>query len=612
MQSIIGQTFDDFASCEAAIHRAARSDSIVVKRRADGMWSPEWSGTAEARLHNHPTFEISAYSKYRTEISQKYRDDIIEMLRSSLQPVGILTKLRQHDDPDLRQIGRRDIVNIIAKYRQQQLQGQAPIEWLFNQLRQQESFFVRHEVDDNKRLTRLFIAPQSGINLLHQYPEVMLFDSTYKTNRFNMPLFNVCACSSIKKSFQVATIFLNGEKEGDYAWAIEKLHELLNEKQIRHPGCVITDRELALMRALNGSTPIQPSIQCLIYSPTRGADGVIQQDAKFEEFIAEWHLLVRSRNEVEYQERLLKFKDPSRYTGEAAQAVEYCVNTWIEPWSHKFVRFQVDRLPHFGHVTTSIVESSHASLKRFLQQRSSGALKIVFERLQLFWNHQESEIRIEAQQRRNKVISVPHFLLQDIRFEARGPLPMSSADYTRNSVIRFIVAGGGLRLLQIITNLMIMTNLHLRLRLRLRLRPAGPGLCLSNQLYNARKADLEVAWPHNHSLISEAEGLQAAAAISLISSEQSCKHNRGPCLPLRPQPLLRAREAGLEAAWPLEFEAVWSYNRRHNRLALRPLLPSLTLRWLHSNKLINTIQCSLAQRRHGRHKEQRIRPDLLK
>ncbi|KAM4061799.1 PIF1 protein [Hirsutella rhossiliensis] len=32
MQSIIGQTFDDFASCEAAIHRAARSDSGVQDR----------------------------------------------------------------------------------------------------------------------------------------------------------------------------------------------------------------------------------------------------------------------------------------------------------------------------------------------------------------------------------------------------------------------------------------------------------------------------------------------------------------------------------------------------------------------------------------------------
>ena len=40
-------------------------------------------------------------------------------------------------------------------------------------------------------------------------------DSTYKTNRFGMPLFNICGVTNDRLAFQVASCFLSGEKEED-------------------------------------------------------------------------------------------------------------------------------------------------------------------------------------------------------------------------------------------------------------------------------------------------------------------------------------------------------------------------------------------------------------
>jgi hypothetical protein len=45
-------------------------------------------------------------------------------------------------------------------------------------------------------------------------------DSTYKTNRFRMPLLNICALTGNKKVVQISLCFLSSEKKPDYKQAV--------------------------------------------------------------------------------------------------------------------------------------------------------------------------------------------------------------------------------------------------------------------------------------------------------------------------------------------------------------------------------------------------------
>jgi hypothetical protein len=67
------------------------------------------------------------------------------------------------------------------------------IQWLINTLKEKD-FFVRiNTIKDNEnRVTRLFFAYPKLIELLKQNPNILLLDCIYKTNRFNMPLLNIC------------------------------------------------------------------------------------------------------------------------------------------------------------------------------------------------------------------------------------------------------------------------------------------------------------------------------------------------------------------------------------------------------------------------------------
>jgi len=79
-----------------------------------------------------------------------------------------------------------------------------------------ENLFWRDIRNPAGRIQCLFIAPKGSIPLLRQAPDTLLLDCTYKTNRFKMPLLNICGISPLRKAFSIAAVFLDGEKEKQY------------------------------------------------------------------------------------------------------------------------------------------------------------------------------------------------------------------------------------------------------------------------------------------------------------------------------------------------------------------------------------------------------------
>jgi hypothetical protein len=93
--------------------------------------------------------------------------------------------------------------------------------------------------------------PKSSLPLLRQHPELLLLDSTYKTNVHNMPLFNCCGVTSQNKMFNWTIVFISGETEKHYIGALTALQHFLAKYTLPLPGLVVTDRELALLKTRN-------------------------------------------------------------------------------------------------------------------------------------------------------------------------------------------------------------------------------------------------------------------------------------------------------------------------------------------------------------------------
>src|SRR6266536_4308048 len=121
----------------------------------------------------------------------------------------------------------RDITNERARAKFADLNKDTPITAFFksldnkfnNQPNGDEFFFRYHTKNSSKTggpLTHLFITSSFHTYFLIKNPEILTIDTTYKTNKFRIPLVNIIKMISINRNFYTTNIFLAGEKKEDY------------------------------------------------------------------------------------------------------------------------------------------------------------------------------------------------------------------------------------------------------------------------------------------------------------------------------------------------------------------------------------------------------------
>ncbi len=275
----------------------------------------------------------------------------------------------------------RDVYNARHRLRIESLAGQTPIQALFSQLSAND-FEWEYLTSEAGNVTHLFFAPMSSIDLVEFYPEVVLLDCTYKTNRFGLPLLNIIGITGLGTSFYLAFAFLRAEAEKDFTWALEQLAKIIPHA----PNVIVTDRDLALMNALQVVFPDSAHLLCQWHirknvvsrsklhfrqhRPLDETSGEAQRpydtDDPAGDFVKTWDQVTFSSTALEYKRRWDKLKD--EYKSEAA-LLTYLQNTWI-PWRKRFMAPWINQHLHLGTVVTSRVESAHSVLKRYLEVSS--------------------------------------------------------------------------------------------------------------------------------------------------------------------------------------------------------------------------------------------------
>jgi hypothetical protein len=198
---------------------------------------------------------------------------------------------------------------------------------------------------------------------------------------------------------QVGLAFIRQEREVDYNWAMEFLRDIMAKESIQEPLSIVTDREIALIKALRTHFPSSQHLLCRWHvnmnvlaktkkffpGPVKVGDKVVRHP-QFQEFLSSWNVLLASPTVSIYNERLAEMQ--AKYP---TSAVKYCTDTWLI-WKEALVAAYINQRLHFGVTVTSPIEGCHATLKAFLQ-RGHGDLRGVFERMKLFWTAQQATIK---------------------------------------------------------------------------------------------------------------------------------------------------------------------------------------------------------------------------
>ncbi|XP_073219851.1 uncharacterized protein [Cicer arietinum] len=167
--------------------------------------------------------------------------------------------------------------------------------------------------------------------------------------------------------------------------------DAMNDKITSEVEVIVTDRDIALMNAVEYVFPKAMNLLCLFHIcknvKAKCKMNVFPKNKQVQ-IMEAWEALIYSYGEAQYYMKLSIFEG---ICSTCSIFYDYVHEQWLIPHKEKFVETWTNRVMHFGNITTQRVESAHWSLKRILQD-SIGDICNVWETISSMIVLQHNEI----------------------------------------------------------------------------------------------------------------------------------------------------------------------------------------------------------------------------
>ena len=363
---------------------------FLVKGRKQS--SGEWKFILTNNVHNHLPMDNNIGHPQGRRLDKTQIDAIIQLNESLVRPNQIVAMAGVKGKSKL-----RDIYNIIATDKRKKLDGRTPIQYLMEHLLT-TNCFSRPMYETSGHLKHLFFAFPESIKMTKRFSGVIIADSTYKTNKFKLPLLHFVGITSIGSSFSSAYCFLNAENEEAYKWALESFQLCFSLDQVP---VFVTDNESALINAIYTTYPNAEHLLCIWHinkNITKNCKKCFEKGEDFEQFMKDWNIVLNSSDEALFELNLKKLTmDYEKFQ----TAVNYIISN-MYPIKEKIIRCWTNNIKHFGTSVSSRVDGQHyAAIKRYLVS-STGDLLECFRAIKLAREIQFSEYQIAVATEKEK------------------------------------------------------------------------------------------------------------------------------------------------------------------------------------------------------------------
>jgi hypothetical protein len=78
----------------------------------------------------------------------------------------------------------------------------------------------------------IFWEHQNSIKLFNMFSTMLVLDSTYKTNKYRLPLLTFVGNTSTMKKFSIDFAYMMSERQDNVNWDLKRCRELLHSKDL--------------------------------------------------------------------------------------------------------------------------------------------------------------------------------------------------------------------------------------------------------------------------------------------------------------------------------------------------------------------------------------------
>ncbi|KAI5659456.1 hypothetical protein M9H77_28249 [Catharanthus roseus] len=115
-------------------------------------------------------------------------------------------------------VSAQKIYNVVAKIKKNRMQGQNTVEEVLCLSAQRDYTVFYRNTEDNNVLSDIVVAHPTSIAMIKTWSYVLIMDTTYKTNKYNILLLEAIGMTPTGKNFTVATAFMRNEYATTYRW----------------------------------------------------------------------------------------------------------------------------------------------------------------------------------------------------------------------------------------------------------------------------------------------------------------------------------------------------------------------------------------------------------
>ncbi|KAK1561290.1 hypothetical protein QYE76_027245 [Lolium multiflorum] len=145
---------------------------------------------------------------------------------------------------------RKDLYNMCSRERRRLLfDGDATtaIRIMSKRKKRDPEFFFEYDVDEKGRLKHMFWCDSQSRRDYQDYGDVLVFDSTYKMNKYKMPFVPFVGLNNHRRTTVFGCAILSSENEQTYVWLLKTFLKAMCQQK---PKAVITDADAAMIAAI--------------------------------------------------------------------------------------------------------------------------------------------------------------------------------------------------------------------------------------------------------------------------------------------------------------------------------------------------------------------------
>ncbi|MCH87527.1 protein FAR1-RELATED SEQUENCE 5-like, partial [Trifolium medium] len=237
----------------------SRKCQCPFRLRGYFLASQEWSLSVVCGEHNHKMDKKLEGHMIAGRLKPEEKKFVHEMTRNLVPPRNILNTLKDRSTESKSAI--KQIYNERQRLKKFIRGTRSEMQQLLKCLEDHKYVYKIRTVGESTTVQDIFWAHPDSVRLFNTFPTVLLMDSTYKTNRYKMPLFEIVGVTSTEMSYNIGFAFIANEKEENFTWVLEMCLTLLKCKDIV-PKVVVTDRDTALMSAVVKVFPNSTVLVC--------------------------------------------------------------------------------------------------------------------------------------------------------------------------------------------------------------------------------------------------------------------------------------------------------------------------------------------------------------